>query len=977
MAPKSKATALPPALAGNSVGSSKPNEKPSKGKGKADAERATVSDATAANAVDDARGQPSRGGRFSDVPVWQWTTLTERSISRHPAVFTPDAKYFFIIVSASVKVYSATTGAVVSTLSAFSNDASSSASTSTSPGHRRTITSIMIHPGNPLQLVTASLDGTIKIWDYLDALLLDTIDLERPVTHMCADTSKPDSVFIASAPKSNKTGPKERSVIYRVSLRQSVQPDDAKPVYFRVTKTQSVHHLVMSPSGRWLIIAGATKIYAAAVSPARVGEMTKYTSPQLITSFAFHPTDEYFATGCDTGVIRLWYCLNGEKEQAKAEKNAQTTMLHWHAHAVSSLTFTPNGAYLLSGGEEAVLVIWQLDANKKDFVPRVGAPIVSIAVTPVAEQSEGYLLCLQDGTLMTIDAAKHTVRLEIPRIKLAPLHFRPPTTEPPPLAVHEASSSIVLPSSHPSSIQFYDPFTFALKYELEVAPSNRVSRVQDEHTEPPRVLCTATCSSGRWLATVDARANAEMHLKIWAWDGRSWSLNTRVDRPHGNARVTGMAFHPLGTNAQSWQLVTIGDDANVKTWKAKTVANERGRDETFWVSRSTFSWREQLPRALSWSPDGSILVVAYAAAVVLFDPDSNAVLQVLSCPEIKDIRSFAFVGTAGQYLAVASQREISVWDLVSGSVLWTHAAKQNVQQLVAHPRSDMFAAVQNPAATLEEESITIVRVFEITAGPRAVRKHKVPYPIRACAFFSLSSSPASSDFVLFGITLRWSVVLLGDDVTRPMERARAIVDDGSGTGASRTLLQDIFGASAILAPSAPSTAGPSASVVTRKKDPLYELELPAYEQPPLGRLFDSVMGRIVGKRALDVPPIADTSQMDVDQDPIVESGATLMQAASIEREPDKSELDALTQMFREVFVQPAPTVPKSTLHTNGNGNGLHKPVSTPKVNGHASAQKAKTKRTPATPLPSSNADVEMDVDSSPVTVGQKRKKSKI
>lgn len=172
----------------------------------------------------------------------------------------------------------------------------------------------------------------------------------------------------------------------------------------------------MSPSGRWLVAAGATKVYAAAVLPDKVGDFVKYTSPQPITSFAFHPTDEYFATGCETGEIRLWYCLNAE--QAEPDKNVQTTMLHWHSHAVASLAFTPNGGYLLSGGEEAVLVIWQLDANKKDFVPRVGAPIVSIAVTPTAEPNEGYLLCLQDGTLLTIDAAKHTVRQEVPRIKL-------------------------------------------------------------------------------------------------------------------------------------------------------------------------------------------------------------------------------------------------------------------------------------------------------------------------------------------------------------------------------------------------------------------------------------------------------------------------------------------------------------------------------------------------------------------------------
>ena len=35
-------------------------------------------------------------------------------------------------------------------------------------------------------------------------------------------------------------------------------------------------------------------------------------------------------------------------------------MRHWHAHAVSSMAVTPEGAQLCSAGEEAVLVLWQL-----------------------------------------------------------------------------------------------------------------------------------------------------------------------------------------------------------------------------------------------------------------------------------------------------------------------------------------------------------------------------------------------------------------------------------------------------------------------------------------------------------------------------------------------------------------------------------------------------------------------------------------
>ncbi len=40
------------------------------------------------------------------------------------------------------------------------------------------------------------------------------------------------------------------------------------------------------------------------------------------------------------------------------------------------------GTYLLSGGEEAVLVLWQLANEQKHFRPRLGAPIVGVACCP-------------------------------------------------------------------------------------------------------------------------------------------------------------------------------------------------------------------------------------------------------------------------------------------------------------------------------------------------------------------------------------------------------------------------------------------------------------------------------------------------------------------------------------------------------------------------------------------------------------------
>lgn len=174
-----------------------------------------------------------------------------------------------------------------------------------------------------------------------------------------------------------------------------------------------------SPSGEWLVAIGGTKAYVCPTKAVHSG-WTKFVANELLTCLTFHPTEDYFATGDHKGQIRLWYCLDPTLMRSASdggERRAKTTTLHWHAHAVSSITFSPNGAYLLSGGEEAVLVIWQLHSGKREFVPRVGAPISSVAVASYPSAEEEYLLVLSDASLVFIGSTTLKISRSFARIK--------------------------------------------------------------------------------------------------------------------------------------------------------------------------------------------------------------------------------------------------------------------------------------------------------------------------------------------------------------------------------------------------------------------------------------------------------------------------------------------------------------------------------------------------------------------------------
>ena len=77
---------------------------------------------------------------------------------------------------------------------------------------------------------------------------------------------------------------------------------------------------------------------------------------------------------------------------------------HWHAHEVKWITFTTDGAYMLSGGEESVLLMTQLETNREFHLPRLGGAIGHIAVSP---DEIKFAVCLDSNVVRIVDAVNN------------------------------------------------------------------------------------------------------------------------------------------------------------------------------------------------------------------------------------------------------------------------------------------------------------------------------------------------------------------------------------------------------------------------------------------------------------------------------------------------------------------------------------------------------------------------------------------
>ena len=66
---------------------------------------------------------------------------------------------------------------------------------------------MVLNPNNPFQLITGSVDGYIRIWDFLDAILLQIFDIGQPIYHIAAHQRFKDVVYVAVTKPSKKVNP--------------------------------------------------------------------------------------------------------------------------------------------------------------------------------------------------------------------------------------------------------------------------------------------------------------------------------------------------------------------------------------------------------------------------------------------------------------------------------------------------------------------------------------------------------------------------------------------------------------------------------------------------------------------------------------------------------------------------------------------------------------------------------------------------
>lgn len=271
-------------------------------------------------------------------------------------------------------------------------------------GHTDRVIGTLANPSNSLQALSASRDGTVRLWDFYEQSCLRVYKVGAPIKHM-AFAFQPSAFHSANqlvedpssaAAKARKYPVLYLNVAHPVDRGEGAKKDEgdklekdgtdasnskssskdvpshrACRILMLDLQTKQTTTVYKSVTCVGLAVSVQRRFVASisnktlSVWSTKDNALVKHSHVRDLTTVAIHPQNKYIATGDVEGQIVLWHDFTS-KEDVKC------THLHWHAHSVSALNFSNDGIYLLSGGEEAVLVLWQLDTGSKQFLPRLG-----------------------------------------------------------------------------------------------------------------------------------------------------------------------------------------------------------------------------------------------------------------------------------------------------------------------------------------------------------------------------------------------------------------------------------------------------------------------------------------------------------------------------------------------------------------------------------------------------------------------------
>ncbi|GAB2281468.1 hypothetical protein Dimus_016056 [Dionaea muscipula] len=609
-----------------------------------------------------------------------------KSLVTSPPTFSNDGQKLLVCTGSIVSIFSTSTGMLITELE----------------GHSLLVTSVVVVP-NPHSFFcycwTSSLDGTIRYWDFSAPQLIKKIDIRLPIFSMVIPSflakpkesgGKPADVF-AYVTVEGASRQENKVELLRGQIRKCNLTESRLVGGLILAETSEPAFLTSCSSGDFFGIQKKRVLYIWKV-PAKDYDMAEAKKMRLhhtknFSTLAFHPFDKIVAAGDVSGRILIWRGV-GRRMFSKAEDLSNGRMMryeddkpgvrgdddaescstwHWHSSEVNLLLFSSDGSYLYSGGNEGVLVMWQLDTGKKKFLPRIGSPLLYYVASPDSLLSS---ISCADNKIVMLNMSSWEIMKSIAGIK-------PPCSHPVATSglssgfIFDQAAGLVAVRTENYCIQFYSLVDNREISEVQVIKRNH----QPADVTTVGITLMALSPDGSMMSTVETRLPEEgigglISLKFWASESqkKDFSLTTIVYEPHEDAAISAVAFHPT---RQMLVSSSYGGDFKTWVWSKVVKDTEEALESSGWTCHAVGSYKRKPMTAASFSSDGTVLAVAVETVITLWDPDKNFLVTVIGNTH-SPIISLSFVGEYLVSTSHGSMPQLRIWSMGKLSVTWSY-----------------------------------------------------------------------------------------------------------------------------------------------------------------------------------------------------------------------------------------------------------------------------------------------------------------
>jgi WD40 repeat protein len=552
-------------------------------------------------------------------------------------------------------------------------------------GHTDSINRASFSPDGK-QVITASDDGTARVWDASTNRELRTF---RPKDGLVLSAQfSPDASRILTATSRGdiqiwnaSTGKQTRSIHAANALIDSARyspdgslivtaSDDGRAVVWKAATGRRVAGFALhrypvydasfSPDGRLVVSAGAdgnTRIWKAktgreirVLTPRHGGEASNQTNE--VNSALFSPNGRFIVTGSTDGVARVWSVGTGRLLDVLPKSNDD----------LYATSFSPNGQRIVTASLDGTVRVYDPDISRRrpvlvSLLRGHTAAVLSAAFSPDGRRvvSGG-----EDRTARIWDAEKdNTVRSFSHPHEVVGGGFSPDGTR-------------IVTAAHDKLARIWDARTGELLRTLgghqgvlwsaAFSPDGtKIVTANGDHTASIWKASTGqrlmvlkghrgTVYSAAWSPDARRIATASADGTARVWGASTGEQLTRVGTPRG---LFAAAWSPDGR-----LIVTAGADRTARIWQAGTGIEKavlRGHTDT--VENAAFS------------PDGQRVITASGDGTArIWNASSGRTLEVLR-GHTAAVQDAQFSPNGVRAITGSFDRTIRVWDASSGQLL--------------------------------------------------------------------------------------------------------------------------------------------------------------------------------------------------------------------------------------------------------------------------------------------------------------------